>query len=239
MYKILIIIKQPDDTERGNTMKVTDGVYSYVWKGVFEDNCNSFYFGEPLNILFDPGLKNYTDTLLSHMEKDGIDIEKIGFVINTHSHPDHVEGTVNFTKYDIPAGMHKDEIKYLNEQGPLFFQMMNLPFPEIKYDIELEEGFLKIGDTELEIYKTPGHSPASVCIYWREKKTLICGDLVFKESFGRVDFPGGDPDQLKESIRKISKLDIEYLLPGHMEIISGKENVQNNFKVVFEYFPFF
>ncbi len=220
-------------------MKVTDEVYSYIWKGVFENNCNSFYFGEPLNILFDPGLKNYTDTLLKQMEDDGIDIEKISFVLNTHSHPDHFEGTVNFTKYDIPAGMHKDEIKFLNEQGPLFFQMMGMQFPEVKFDIELEEGYLKIGDIELEVYKTPGHSPASVCIYWKEKKTLICGDLIFNNSFGRVDFPGGNAAQLKESIKRISELDIEYLLPGHMEIVAGKENVQKNFKQVMEYFQHF
>ena len=220
-------------------MKVTEGVYSYVWKGMFENNCNSYYFGEPLNILFDPGLKNYTDTLLINMEKDGVDIEKIGFVINTHSHPDHVEGTVNFTKYDIPAGMHKDEIKFLNEQGPKLFSMLGMPLPVIKFDIELEEGILKIGDTELEVYKTPGHSPASVCIYWKEKKALVCGDLIFNDSFGRFDFPGGNPAHLKESIRRMSHLDIDYLLPGHMDIIAGKENVEKNFIKVIDYFRLF
>ena len=62
-------------------MKVTDGVYAYVWNGVLENNCNSYYFGEPLNILFDPGLKNYTDELLRKMEEDGIDIETISYVL--------------------------------------------------------------------------------------------------------------------------------------------------------------
>jgi len=220
-------------------MKVTEGIYSYIWKGVFENNCNSFYFGEPLNILFDPGLKNYTDMLLKQMEGDGIDIEKINFVINTHSHYDHVEGTVNFTKYEIPAAMHKDEIKFMNEMGPQFYQMMGKEFHPMKFDIELEEGILQIGDIELEVYKTPGHSPASVCIYWKEKKALICGDLIFKESFGRFDFVGGNPALLKESINRISHLDIEYLLPGHMEIVAGKENVEKNFKLVREYFTQF
>jgi len=220
-------------------MKVTDGVYSYVWKGVFENNCNSFYFGEPLNILFDPGLKNYTDQLLKNMEADGIDIETISFVLNTHCHPDHVDGNVNFTRYDIPAGMHRDEIKFLNETGPLFFRMLGMDISEYKYEIELEEGFLKIGETELQVFKTPGHSPASVCIYWPERKTLVCGDLIFSGSFGRFDFPGGNAEQLKESIRRISQLDIEYLLPGHMDIVEGKENVIKNFKTVEDYFNLF
>lgn len=220
-------------------MKVTDGVYSYVWKGVFENNCNSFFFGEPLNILFDPGLKNYTDQLLKNMEADGIDIETISFVINTHSHPDHIEGNLNFTKYDIPAGMHKDEIRFLHETGADFFKMLGMDFSEFRYEIELEEGFLKIGETELQVFKTPGHSPASVCIYWPEKKALVCGDLVFDKSFGRFDFQGGDAVQLKESIKRISQLDIEYLLPGHMEIISGSENVRKNFEEVEKYFNLF
>ncbi len=232
--------KRYNNLYRGKTaMKVTDGVYSYIWNGVFENNCNSFYFGDPLNILFDPGLKTYTDTLLDNMTKDGVDIEKIGFVINTHSHPDHIDGNINFTKYDIPAGMHKDEISFLKEQGPEFFRMLGLEYPEVKYDIELVEGILQIGDVELQVFKTPGHSPASVCIYWKEKKTLVCGDLVFKDSFGRFDFPGGNPEILKQSIQRISQLDIEYLLPGHMDIVAGKENVEKNFKKVFEYFSLF
>jgi glyoxylase-like metal-dependent hydrolase (beta-lactamase superfamily II) len=220
-------------------MKVIDGVYSYVWEGVFVNNCNSFYFGEPFNILFDPGLKNYTDQLLNLMEADGIDIEKISYVINTHSHPDHIEGNVNFTKYDIPVGMHKDEIKFLKEIGADFFQMMGMDFSEYKYDLELQEGRLQIGDHELEVYKTPGHSPGSVCIYWREKKVLVCGDLVFEKSFGRFDFPGGNAELLKESIKRVAQLDIEHLLPGHMDIISGKEKVLNNFKEVESYFNLF
>lgn len=220
-------------------MKVTDGVYSYVWKGVFENNCNSFYFSEPFNMLFDPGLKNYTDQLLKLMEADGIDIETISYVINTHSHPDHIEGNVNFTKYDIPAGMHGDEIKFLKETGPDFFRMLGMDFSQYKYDLELEEGKLQVGGAELEIYKTPGHSPASVCIYWREKKTLVCGDLVFDKSFGRFDFPGGNIDLLRESINRVAQLDIEHLLPGHMDIISGKENVQENFKEVGDYLNMF
>ena len=219
-------------------MKVTDGIYSYVWAGVFENNCNSFYFGEPLNILFDPGLKNYTDMLLKKMEEDGVDIEKISYVINSHSHPDHLEGSINFTKYDIPAAMHKDEIKFYNEIGPKFFEWFGMPFPEIKFDIELEEGILQIGDVELKIIKTPGHSPGSVCIYWEEKKALVCGDLIFNNSFGRVDFPGGNAALLKDSITRISQLDIEYLLPGHMEIISGKKNIEKNFEQIKQYFDF-
>jgi len=61
---------------------------------------------------------------------------------------------------------------------------------------------------------------------------MISGDVVFAGNTGRVDFPGGSGAQLKESIEGLSKLDIEYLLPGHMGIVSGKDNVQKNFEFV-------
>ncbi|HOK03586.1 MAG TPA: MBL fold metallo-hydrolase, partial [Spirochaetota bacterium] len=143
-------------------MKITDGVYGYIWKGIFENNCNTFYFAEPFNVLFDPGLKNYTDMVLKQMKDDGLDPDKIAYVVNTHSHPDHFEGTVNFTSKGIPAAMHREEIKFLQQLGPLFFQMMGMKFPDLKFEIELEEGLWQIGENALEIYKTPGHSPASI-----------------------------------------------------------------------------
>lgn len=216
-------------------MKITDGVYAYIWKGVFENNCNMYYFGGPLNILFDTGLKRHMDLRFDAMKKDGIDPENIKYVVNTHSHPDHFEGAEYFMKKGIPAAMHKDEIQFINEEGPRFFAMMGMTLPKFNFDIVLGEGKWKVGDIELEIYHTPGHSPGSVCIYWREKKTLVCGDLVFKESVGRVDFPGGSAARLKESIAKISELDIEYLLPGHMDYISGAGDVKKNFDLIKRY----
>jgi glyoxylase-like metal-dependent hydrolase (beta-lactamase superfamily II) len=220
-------------------MKVTEGVYSYIWNGMFENNCNTFYFGDPLNILFDPGLKHYTDTLIDRMKKDGIDTDKIKYVVNTHSHPDHIEGSVDFMKPGIQIAMHPEEIAFFKKYGPMFFEMMGMEYPDIKFDIELNEGTWSVGGIDLEIIKTPGHSPALICIYWKEKKTLVCGDLVFDSSFGRVDFPGGSAAQLKESILRISEFDIEHLLTGHMDIVSGRENVLNNFALIKNYFPHF
>jgi hypothetical protein len=156
------------------------------------------------------------------MEQDGVDIETISFVINTHSHPDHFDGTVNFTKYGIPAGMHKEEIKFLNETGPLFYQMMGMQFPEINFEIEMEEGFLDIGEHKLEVYKTPGHSPASACIYWREKKVLVCGDLIFNNSFGRFDFPAATRNSLKRVSREYPSLISNTCSPVIWTLLPGK-----------------
>ena len=213
-------------------MKVCEGVYSYVWRGVFVNNCNMFYFGEPLNMLFDPGLKDYVDVRFEEMKKDGLDPKDIKQVICTHCHPDHFEGVEYFIDKKTPIGMHKEEISFLNTEGPKFFEMFGMKFPEINFDTQLENGTWEVEGTELEIFQTPGHSPGSACIYWKEKKALVCGDLIFKESVGRTDFPGGDGKELIDSIQKISELDIEIIMPGHMEIITGADNVKRNFDVI-------
>ncbi len=220
-------------------MKITEGVYAYIWKSMFENNCNMYYFGDPLNILFDIGLKNYTDVRFENMKEDGLDIKKIQYIVNTHSHPDHCEGCFPFMGKDIPVAMYKDEIDFINELGPGFFQMMGLEMPKLEFKIILNEGKWQVGDTELEVIHTPGHSPGSISIYWPEKKTLVCGDLIFERSVGRTDFPGGDGDLLKNSIQKLSKLDIEILLPGHMNFIKGRDAVKENFDfIITQYFPF-
>lgn len=217
-------------------MKVCDGVYAYVWNGHLVNNANMFYFGEPLNILFDPGLKNYMDVRYEEMKKDGVDPANIKYVINTHSHPDHFEGTLSFADTNVVIGMHEDEIAFYNKLGPQFFQMFGMQFPKINFQLVMKEGLWDVAGTILEVYHTPGHSPGSISIYWKEKKTLVCGDLVFEQSVGRVDFPGGDGEKLIESIKRISKLDIEVLLPGHMNIITGAKEIKKNFDLIERYY---
>lgn len=219
-------------------MKIIDGVYGYIWRSVFENNSNMYYFAEPLNMLFDPGLHNYVDVRIEEMKKDKLDPGKIKYIVNTHGHPDHYEGSVLFMDKNIPIAIHKNEINFINKTGPMFFEMMGMEIPEIKFDTLLEEGKWQVVETELEIFHTPGHSPDSISIYWPEKKILVCGDLIFQNSVGRTDFPGGNGELLKDSIRRMSEVDIELLLPGHMGFIKGKQEIKKNFDfIISQYFP--
>jgi glyoxylase-like metal-dependent hydrolase (beta-lactamase superfamily II) len=58
---------------------------------------------------------------------------------------------------------------------------------------------------------------------------LFTGDVVFNQGVGRIDVPGGNGEELKESIRKISRLEVDHLLPGHGDVISGRDDVKANF----------
>lgn len=127
--------------------------------------------------------------------------------------------------------MHKDEID--------FCRMMGKNPPACEFNTSLEEGPWEVNGTELQIIHTPGHTPGSICIYWPEKKALVCGDLIFARSVGRTDLPGGNGEALKSSIEKIAELDIELLLPGHMSYIKERDNVKRNFDFIFKrFFPF-
>jgi hydroxyacylglutathione hydrolase len=212
-------------------MKLTDNIYCYMWTSMYENNCNSYYIGGDLKILFDPGHAFAFDGLQKNMAADGISLDDVDTVVLTHGHPDHFEAAGFFIDSPAKLALGAGEVKFVKQFGAMF----GVDIPDIRIDIELVEGDLNIGGETLQIINTPGHSPGSVSIYWPTEKALITGDVIFNQSVGRTDFPGGDSALLKESIVRLSQLDIEYLLPGHMGIIQGKEAVDENFRMVKEF----
>ena len=166
------------------------------------------------------------------MEGDGISPEEISLIILTHSHPDHFEGLEAFLNKPVKIAMNQEEERYLLESGKLLFEMMGQPMPEFRVDFYLKEGELHLGKELLQIYQTPGHSPGSLSIHWPERKVLFTGDLVFYGGIGRTDFQGGNSKLIKESIERMSHLDTELLLPGHGEVVTGKEMVLQNFEFI-------
>jgi glyoxylase-like metal-dependent hydrolase (beta-lactamase superfamily II) len=166
------------------------------------------------------------------MEEDGISPEEIDLIILTHSHPDHFEGLEAFMNKSVKIAMNREEERYLLESGKLLFEMMRQPMPEFRIDFYLKEGELHLGKELLQIYQTPGHSPGSLSIHWLERKVLFTGDLVFYGGIGRTDFLEGNSKLIKESIERMSHLDTEILLPGHGELVMGREMVLQNFEYI-------
>lgn len=220
-------------------MKFAKDIYVYEWKDFYDNNCNSFYIGGGVQALIDPGLMRYVPSLLESMKLDGIQETDICYVINTHSHPDHFEGSAYFTTDHIKIAMHDDEIAFLNGEGGGLYGLFGMSAPAVEINMSLKEGNLVLGEERFEIIHIPGHSPGSVGLYWPARKALFCGDVIFDQSVGRTDFPGGSGAQLKESIRSLVGLDIEFLFPGHMGMVEGAQNVQKNFKLVIrQIFPY-
>ena len=213
-------------------MKLERDLYAYLWQSVYENNCNTYLIRGEVTVLIDPGHSHHIPSLFRQMEQDGISREEIGLVIVTHSHPDHFEGLEAFKDRPVKIAMNREEANYLKENGKLLFEMMGKPVSEFRVDFYLKEGQLNLGKAPFDIYQTPGHSPGSLSIYWPERKVLFTGDLVFNGGIGRTDFPGGDSKAMKDSIERISRLDTELLLPGHGEMVAGKERVLQNFELI-------
>lgn len=135
-------------------------------------------------------------------------------VINTHLHPDHTMGN-HFFAGRVPVRAHRGDSGFVMR---VVHSTLSTVFtakipPKISFDLD-DHMKIPLGDTSIEVLHTPGHSPGSVCLYW--KGNLISGDTIFVGNIGRTDIPGGNATQLRESIRKILTLPGETKIwPGH------------------------
>ena len=215
-------------------MKLIKNLYFYPEKGMMD--CNTYVIKDKLSILIDPGLNEFVPALLQDLQKDGIDPKDIDIIMNTHLHGDHSWGNEAFKQASGAEILLHTIQKQLGDAATVeASKFFGVPTPKFSEDRVLNEDRLSLGETEIEIIPSPGHSPESVCYYCRHQKVLICGDVIFNQNTGRVDLPGGDADQLKQSIERLSKLDVEYLLPGHMGIVTGADNVKRNFEFIKQY----
>ena len=164
------------------------------------------------------------------MEKDGIDPKGVDIIANTHLHLDHTWANEDFkAESNAQIRITSEQKENYNVSVHQTSQFFGLEPVEFKED-GLFDSPIDLGNIKAEIIPTPGHSPESVCFYLPESKAFICGDLVFDHNTGRSDLPGGNGEELKRSIEKVSELEIELLLPGHMGIVSGKQDVKDNFE---------
>jgi hydroxyacylglutathione hydrolase len=125
-------------------------------------------------------------------------------LINTHCHLDHVFGNKMLAeKYELTLQIHEKE-KFVLDFAAKSGLMYNLPFDNYAGAfIYLAEGdTLKLGQDELSILLTPGHSPGSLSFYSAANKFVISGDVLFKNSVGRSDLPGGNHELLIKSIKE-------------------------------------
>jgi glyoxylase-like metal-dependent hydrolase (beta-lactamase superfamily II) len=216
-------------------MKVEDGVYWYRENGMLD--ANTYVIEDEITVVIDPGLENYLGQLLKEMRQDGIDAKDIDLIILTHLHIDHFGATAALKEASgAKVALHPLHQKYFDlavNGVSRFFGFAGGGINVKKFDADFLLGDkLSIGNTELQMIHTPGHSPESFCFYAASRKILLSGDLVFDKSVGRTDIPGGSGEELKASINRVSTLDTELLLPGHMGIVRGRKNIQQNYEFI-------
>jgi hydroxyacylglutathione hydrolase len=216
-------------------MKVLKDFYFYPWTSPQENNANSVFIDGHVPTLVDPGHSHLFANMADAMLRDGIDTRRIKLLLFTHGHPDHIEATDRFDD-TVLRGISKPEYRYMQEEGKGLFLGSGLQLPSKPFQILLNEGELTLGNKTFLVIPTPGHSPGSVCLYYQKEKVLISGDTVFYLGVGRSDLPGGDPGMLAKSIERLAKLQIEYLIPGHGDMLKGKKAIEKNFQMILSEF---
>ena len=211
-------------------MKISEELHAFVWQDPTTNNSNTYFINGSKKILIDPGHDHLFGNVKDLLSKLSIPLQDIDLILLTHGHPDHAEGIRAFAQSHALIALHEAELDFVKKLAPHYGAAMGIT--DFEPQILLREGELRVGDLKLQVIHAPGHSPGSICIYWPQEKTLITGDVIFYQGIGRTDLPGGDGQALKESIRRLSKLEVEHLLPGHGEVVSGAPLVKRNFSEV-------
>lgn len=183
-----------------------------------QENTYVLYNEHNKAIIIDPGcyFSAEQETLKNFIKDTKLEPVRL---LNTHCHLDHVFGNkwVHDT-WGLELYIHQGE-KQMLELAPLSGERWGLPFQNYEGPLH----FLEAGDEvfldqdKLSVILAPGHSPASICFYCKEQGFVIGGDVLFRESIGRTDLPGGDHETLLASIRTqlFTLPDTTEVFPGH------------------------
>jgi len=150
-------------------------------------------------VVIDAGID--AEPLAEYLQRQGLTPEAI---LLTHGHADHIEGVPLLRKrFDhVETVIHKADAVLLTDPMANVSAMVGTPLTINPADVLLDsEAPVNYAGLTFHVLHTPGHTPGGVCYYCAAENAVFAGDTLFAGSIGRTDFPGGDMDQLLESIR--------------------------------------
>jgi len=180
--------------------------------GPVEANCYIISCGaDGKAAVIDPG----GDGEMILAEIDGLNLV-VEAIVNTHGHFDHIGANgLLIERTGAPLMIHEAALPFLRSaaENAGFYGLNIAPSPEPSR-LLTDGDRIKVGETELAVLHTPGHSPGGISILAED--SIFTGDTLFAGSIGRTDLPGGDMDTLMESVRMILSLDDDTIVyPGH------------------------
>ncbi|MDD2419722.1 MAG: MBL fold metallo-hydrolase [Bacteroidales bacterium] len=184
-------------------------------------------------VVIDPGCHSSSEKerLVRFIEENNLKPVKL---LNTHGHFDHIMGNAFVAgKWGLKTYIHPQDKPHL-ERAVKYSEMFGYTIEQPPLDIvEIAEGdVLEFGNSSLTVMETPGHTRGGVSFYNKEEGFVVTGDALFAGSIGRTDLPGGDYDQLMDSLlNKLVKLGDNYkVYPGHGPVTTiGQELASNPF----------
>ncbi|WP_073507964.1 MBL fold metallo-hydrolase [Streptobacillus notomytis] len=166
--------------------------------------------------IVDPGSKDM-NRILEYIKENNLDLTAI---LLTHGHFDHILGLPMILEFkNVPVYMHENEKEFLYNDKLSLLSWAETNQNYLNPCLEnVNVLTLKDGDKidKFEIIHTPGHTSGCICYHNREEKILVTGDTLFKNTYGRVDLPTGNSEDMWKSIAKILKLERDTVIyPGH------------------------
>jgi len=161
-------------------------------------------------VLVDPAYG--VDDLVDAVEADGM---IVGGVLATHYHPDHVGGSMMGHTIEGVAGLLERvscPVHVQREEAPWVSRTTGVAESEL---VAHGPGdVVTVGEVEIELVHTPGHTPGSQCFLVEGR--LVSGDTLFLEGCGRTDLPGSDPGAMYDSLQRLATLPSDTIVfPGH------------------------
>ena len=186
-------------------------------------------------IVIDAGFGNSGEEkiFLSFLEKNSLKLKRL---INTHCHIDHIWGN-KFVSERFGLEVEANQLETSNNEGAEAYSSLfgiSIPKPPAIGKFINDGDLIEFGNSVLKALFTPGHTAGHICFYAEDEKILISGDVLFAQSIGRTDLPGGDYDTLINSINnKLMVLDDDVkVYPGHNEPTTiGRERKFNPFLI--------
>ena len=197
---------------------------------------NTFIISDSTNecIIIDPGCyeKNEKKILQDYILTNNLVPTRL---INTHCHIDHILGNNFVSKtWDLELEIHYKDIDLLKNSKNIadLYGFVNYENSPITNKFLVEGDIIEFGKSKLEVLFTPGHAPGHISLYSKNENFIISGDVLFNNSIGRTDLPGGNYNTLIDTIKnKILCLDdstVVYCGHGPSTTV-GKERINNPF----------
>ena len=181
--------------------------------GIVGSNCVIIYDNaSKIGAIVDPGLLD-AQPVFDVINQNDIEI---AYVLNTHGHFDHTAGNHLFCPPHTLALNPEDQSLLLSGGGASLFGLGAPPSSPPPDMTLLHDDIIHLGETNIQVIHTPGHTPGSVSLYVEQEQTIVTGDTLFQGGVGRTDLPGGNEQELLNSLELYLSLpDSTIVIPGH------------------------